>query len=74
MIRINWDDFKEYKRHSHKEDNFEILLDFFKSFYNLSNPYEIYESLAEDELSKMMLDKRSINDAEDMENYLLRTK
>jgi hypothetical protein len=74
MIRINWDDYKEYKCHSNKEDNFEILLDFFKSFYNLSNPYDIYDSLAEDGLGKMMLEKRDINDAEDMENYLLKIK
>lgn len=74
MIRINWDDYKEYKHHSNKEDNFEILLDFFKSFYNLTNPYDIYDSLAEDDLGKMMLDKRDISDAEDMENYLLKTK
>lgn len=74
MIRINWDDYKEYKLHSNKEDNFEILLDFFKSFYNLINPYDIYESLKEDELGKMMMDKRNINDAEDMENYLLKIK
>jgi hypothetical protein len=74
MVKIDWDDFKEYKRHSHKEDNFDILLDFFKSFYNLNNPYEIFDSLFEDELGKMMLHKREIHDAEDMENYLLRTK
>ncbi|MBA3025789.1 MAG: hypothetical protein FP820_05185 [Sulfurimonas sp.] len=74
MIRINWDEYKEYKRHSHKEDNFEILLDFFKSFYNVVNPYDIYDSLAEDDLGKMMLEKRDIRDAEDMENYLLKTK
>jgi hypothetical protein len=74
MIRINWDEYKEYKRHSHKEDNFEILLDFFKSFYNATNPYDIYDSLVEDDLGKMMLEKRDIRDAEDMENYLLKTK
>lgn len=74
MVKIDWDEFKEYKRHSHKEDNFEILLDFFKSFYNVSNPYEIFDSLIEDDLGKMMLHKREIRDAEDMENYLLRAK
>lgn len=74
MVKIDWDEFKEYKRHSHKEDNFEILLDFFKSFYNVNNPYEIFDSLIEDDLGKMMLHKREIRDAEDMENYLLRAK
>jgi len=74
MVKIDWDEFKEYKRNSHKEDNFEILLDFFKSFYNVNNPYEIFDSLIEDDLGKMMLHKREIRDAEDMENYLLRAK
>ncbi|MDD2906251.1 MAG: hypothetical protein WBK95_00215 [Sulfurimonas sp.] len=74
MVRINWEQYKEYKRHSHKEDNFEILLDFLKSFYNMTNPYDVYDSLAADDLGQMMLGKRDITDAEDMENYLFRVK
>lgn len=74
MVRIDWEQFKEYKQHTNKEDNFEILLDFFKSFYNLSEPYSIYESLEADELGAMMLEKRNISSAEDMENYLYKVK
>ena len=74
MVRIDWEQFKEYKQHTNKEDNFEILLDFFKSFYNLSEPYSIYESLEADELGVMMLEKRNISSAEDMENYLYKVK
>ena len=72
MIQINWDEYKEYKRTSHKEENFEILLDFIKSYYNMTNPGDIYASLANDDLGQMMLDKHNINDDEDMENYLFR--
>jgi len=72
MIQINWDEYKEYKRHSHKEENFEILLDFIKSYYNMTNPGDIYASLANDDLGQMMLDKHNINDDEAMENYLFR--
>ena len=74
MIQINWDEFKEYKRHSHKEENFEILLDFIRSYYNMTNPADIYESLANDTLAQMMLEKHDINDDEALENYLFRKK
>ena len=72
MIQINWDEYKEYKRSSHKEENFEILLDFIKSYYNMTNPSDIYASLANDALGQMMLEKHDINDDEAMENYLFR--
>lgn len=72
MIQINWDEYKEYKRSSHKEENFEILLDFIKSYYNMTNPSDIYESLVNDTLAKMMLDKHDISDDEALENYLFR--
>ena len=72
MIQINWDEYKEYKRHSHKKENFEILLDFIKSYYNMTNPADIYESLANDALAQMMLEKYDITDDEALENYLFR--
>ena len=72
MIEINWDEFKEYKRSVHKKENFDILLDFIKSYYNMTNPSDIYHSLINDDLGKMMLEKHDINDDEAMENYLFR--
>lgn len=72
MIQISWDEYKEYKRHSHKEENFEILLDFIRSYYNMTNPEDIYASLVNDALGQMMLEKHNINDDEAMENYLFR--
>lgn len=74
MIKINWDEYKEYKHHSHKEENFEILLDFIKSYYNMTNPADIFESLMNDPLAQMMLEKHDINDDEALENYLFRRK
>ncbi len=74
MIEINWDEFKEYKRSSNKEENFEILLDFIKSYYNMTNPSDIYISLANDTLAQMMLEKHNIDDDEALENYLFRKK
>ena len=70
MVNINWAEFKEFKQHSHKEDNFLILLDFVKSYYNMSNAMDIYDTLANDGTGQMMLEKRDIVDAEGLETYL----
>lgn len=72
MIKINWDGYKEFKKHSHKCDNFEILLDFMKSYYNMTNPMDIYEIFREDELAVMMLNKREVVDAEGLEPYIFK--
>lgn len=70
MVKINWDEYKEFKKMSHREDNFSILLDFMKSYYNMHSPMDIYDSLSFDDLGKMMLDKRDITDAAGLENFL----
>lgn len=70
MVKINWDEYKEFKKSSHRGDNFSILLDFMKSYYNMHSPVDIYESLSVDGLGKMMLEKRDITDPEGLENYL----
>ncbi|MEA3370634.1 MAG: hypothetical protein U9Q40_04780 [Campylobacterota bacterium] len=72
MIQINWDEFKEYKSHSHKKENFDILLDFMKSYYNMTCPSDIYASLSADTLAQMMLEKHKISDDEALENYLFK--
>jgi len=69
-MRIDWDEYKEFKKYSIRNDNFEILLDFIKSYYNMSSPREIYTTLHEDETAKMMLKKRNIVDAEGLEAFL----
>ena len=72
MADINWIEYKEYKRYTNKKDNFAILLDFIKSYYNISNAFEIFDMLKNDETAKMMLDKRKITDAEKLENFILK--
>lgn len=72
VVKINWDEYKEYKKYSAKNDNFTILLDFIKSYYNISNPSDIFEILANDETARMMLDKRKIQDAEGLENFIFK--
>jgi len=70
LVDINWAEYKEYKKYTTKKDNFAILLDFIKSYYNITNPFDIFEILGADETAKMMLDKRDITDAEKLENYM----
>lgn len=73
MLNINWDEYKEYKKHTHKKaDNFTILLDFMKSYYNMASPVDMYDTLVYDELAKMMLEKRDIRDAEGLESFLFK--
>ena len=74
-MKINWDEYKEYKA-SRTDittlDNFQLLLEFIRSYYNINGAYEIFELLYSDQLSKMMLDKRDISRAEDLEVYLFK--
>jgi len=72
LVAISWDEYKEHKKYSVREDNFEILLEFIKSFYNMNNPSDIYEMLRADETASLMLEKRNIKDAEDLENFLFK--
>ena len=73
MTTVNWDEFKVFKKHSHKQgDNFEILLDFLKSYYNMTNPAEMYEIMINDDIAPMMLEKRDINSNTDLEKHLFK--
>ena len=73
MTTINWDEFKVFKKHAHKEgDNFEMLLDFLKSYYNMTNPAEMYETMINDDIAPMMLEKRDINSNADLEKHLFK--
>ena len=71
MININWDEFKEYKQHlPNKSNNFEMLLEFLKSYYNMTSPSEIYETMANDDIAKLMLIKRAMYCDTDLEKHL----
>lgn len=73
MIDINWEEFKIFKQHSAKQDNnFETLLDFLKSYYSMTNPSEMYETMANDEIAKLMLRKRDLNSNADLEKHLFK--
>ena len=74
MINIDWDEFKEYKKHSHSTDNFANTLGFLKSYYNVISPMNVYDTLANDDIGRMMLNKREIQSAEDLEPYLFKAR
>jgi len=73
MSKINWDEYKQYKKQlpsTNELDNFELLLEFLRSFYNKNSPFEVFDILQEDDLGKMMLEKRDISKPEHLEDYL----
>ena len=70
MVQIDWDEYKAFKKFTMKKDNFEILLEFIKSYYNITSPQEMYDMLRVDDIAQMMLEKRSIKDSEALENFL----
>ena len=71
-MHIDWEEFKIYKREMPhlKGDNFAKLLYFVRSFYNVKSTTVMYEMLASDETSKLMLKKREIDSAIKLEKYL----
>ncbi|WP_372998159.1 hypothetical protein [Sulfurimonas sp.] len=70
MAAFDWDEYKEFKKFSGKEDKLQVAIDFMRSYYNMSSPRELYEMLREDDIGQMMLDKREITDAEGLENFM----
>ena len=73
MSKINWDEYKKYKyEHPNLKDldNFEVLLEFLRSFYNKTSSFEVFDILNDDELGKMMLEKRNLSEPEHLEDIL----
>lgn len=70
MVKINWDEFKEYKAQNPKQENFDLVLIFMRSYYNMTSPMDIYDSLANDGLGQMLLEKRNISCVEELEDYM----
>ncbi len=71
-MSIDWDEFKFFKQYGKKSDNFETLLSFLEQYCKLNTPREIFLVMLEDDIAKMMLQKRDINSVGDMERYLFR--
>jgi len=73
LLQINWNEYKEYRKYSNKEDKLQLAIDFMKSYYNMHSPLDVYEALACDDIGKMLLDKRDIIDAEGLETFMFKS-
>ena len=71
-MKIDWEEFKLYKKEMPhlKGDNFDKLLYFVRSFYNIKSTTLMYELLLDDETSSLMLEKRGINSAHKLDEYI----
>lgn len=74
MIEINWEEFKLHKQakflKENDKDNFDILIDFLRSYYKITSVNEIFDTISQDEVGKLMLTKRNLTEIEPFEKYL----
>ena len=73
MTTINWDEYKDYKQYCKQEDKLKMVIGFIKSYYNIISTVDMYEILFEDELGKLLLNKREIIDAIGLENFMFKS-
>ncbi len=72
MATFNWEEYKEFKKHTHEEDKLKIAIDFIKSYYNINSPTEMYKMLLRDDIGEMMLNKRDIDSPESFETFMFK--
>jgi len=72
LISIDWDEYREHRKTSVRENKLEIVLEFLKSYYNMMNPSDMYETLKADDIGQMMLEKHNISSDIDLENILFK--
>lgn len=73
MASIDWDEYKEFKKFTNKDDKLQIAIDFIKSYYNMNNPSDVYEMLVKDDIGQMLLERKDIIDSESLENFMFRS-
>ena len=72
LIRIDWDEYKEHKKMTVRENKLEIVLEFLKSYYNMTNPSDVYETMKADDIGGMLLERYEINSDVDLEDILFK--
>lgn len=75
MKQINWEQFKQYKKERPNPsgiDNFQLLIEFVRSYYNIVHMDDLFDMMEEDDLSRQMLKKRDIISSVALEEYLYR--
>ena len=73
MVKIDWQEFKEFKKHTHKVDKLQIVIDFIKSYYNIFHPTDVYDILSVDDIGQLLLAKRDIINAEMLEDFIFKS-
>ena len=72
LINIDWDEYKEHKKTTVRENKLEIVLEFLKSYYNMTNPSDIYETLKADDIGQMLLERYDITSDVSLEDTLFK--
>ena len=72
LIRIDWDEYKEHKKSSMRTHKLEMVMEFLKSYYNMNNPSDIYQTLKADDIGQMLLEKYNIKNDIDLEDMLFK--
>ena len=72
LVKIDWEEYKEHKKTSVRENKLEMLLEFLKSYYNMTNPSDVYETLRADDIGQMMLEKYNITSDIALEDILFK--
>jgi len=76
MITINWKEFKTYKiEHARTGvDNFEYLIRYVRSYYNVRHVRDMFETFSADSLATQLMDKHGISNEEKLDTYLISKK
>lgn len=72
LIKIDWDEYKEHKKLSVRTHKLEMVIEFLKSYYNMNNPSDVYQTLRADDIGQMLLEKYKIKNDIDLEDILFR--
>ncbi|MGD9969041.1 MAG: hypothetical protein AB7S65_01170 [Sulfuricurvum sp.] len=73
MDAINWKQFKIFKEkyvNTAGLDNFLLLIEFIRTLDNLISPDDMFEILDNDDLSRQMLQKRSLDNPVELQEFL----
>ena len=70
VVEFSWEEYKEYKQTSSQTDKLKIAIDFMRSYYYITNTTEMFDMLHADDIGEMMLNKRKITSAEELENFM----
>ncbi len=77
MVRIDWDEYKSFRKEKEKggqRDKFFNLVCFIVNFYNIHSYERIYEIIKDDYVGDMMMKKNGISSILDLEEYVSKYK